>query len=219
MPRRLRLLALVAVIAALSAGAGVAATGYAAGTSVASNRLSVFRPSALPPACSPHSQTLTAVADTYINQSAVGTNYGSSTTLGVNGRVNQNQRTLVRFTLPTAPTGCTMASATLRMNASSFTTARTLNVFRAGSAWAEDTVTWTSWTANASTSVGTAVTAASATGWVQWTVTTHVQSHYSGTNHGFVIRDSNETQNGQTPQVFVSKEAAANKPELVLQWQ
>ncbi len=218
MSRRVRIIAALTVVGVVAAGAAaITGTGHAAGTSVASAKLSVFRPSELPPVCTPHSQTVAAAADTYINQLQSTTNYGTAGTLNVNGRANRANRTFVRFTLPTAPAGCTLGGATLRLFNTSATAGRTLDVYRSTISWTETGLTWS--TTGATGTAGTAVGTTSAAGWQQWTVTTHVQSLYSGTNTGFVVRDSNETQSSQTPQVFASREAASDQPQLVLQWQ
>jgi len=172
--------------------------------------LSVFRPSGLPPSC--QSQTLVASADTFVQSAQPTTPSGSATTLSVNGRSSSLARALVSFTLPAMP-GCTLSSATLRIYNGTPTAGRTIAVYRAAGAWTEAT-TWN--TAPATT--GTAVTAAAATGTMQWNVTAQVQAQYAGTNNGFIVRDNTETQNGQSPQTFSSRENAANKPELVLTW-
>ena len=189
--------------------------GHAAGTPVASVGLSTFRPSGLPPACTPQSQTVTAAADSWVSQSSPNATNGAATTLTVTSRTgSRNARALVRFTLPTAPTGCTLTAATLRLDASSATTGRTMAVYRAGATWAEDTVTWNTQPAMA----GTAVNAAATAGWMQWAVTTQVQAMFSGTNTGFVLRDATENlSNPGASQQFSSRESA-NAPELVLQW-
>jgi hypothetical protein len=212
---RVASLVLLAALAAVLGGVPSAGVGHAAGTPVASVRLSTFRPSGLPPACTPQTQTVTAVADSWVSESnPTGTN-GGATTLTVTSRTGgRNARAVVRFTLPAAPTGCTLTTATLRLNASSAAGGRTLSVYRAGATWVENTVTWNTQPAMA----GTAVDAAAATGWVQWTVTAHVLTMYSGTNAGFVLRDAAENApNPGASQQYSSREGA-NPPELVLQW-
>ena len=189
--------------------------GHAAGTSVAAGRMTTLRPSQLPPKCS--TVTLTADADTYISQGASGTNYGTGSVLSVFARNNANHRTLISFSLGTAPAGCTLAAAILRVDNGAATTGRTISAYRAGAAWSETTVTWTSHTA---APVGTPVDVAAAGGTMAWTVTAHVQAMFAGPNHGFLLRDTAETGPGNTNylQQFTSRETAT-KPQLELQWQ
>jgi hypothetical protein len=206
----------VAALAVVAAGAFVLSTapvalGHAAGVPVTSGRLSTFRPTTLPPVCT--SQTVVAAADTWVNEQSSKTNYSTSASLTVQARNSQNARTLLHFTLPTTPAGCTLTSATLRLNNTSAATGRTVQVFRAGAAWTDSAVTWATMPAPA----GTAVDAAAAVGWMQWTVTAHVQAMYTGSNNGFIVRDSSETGNTIFTQSFDSMDGT-NKPQLVLQW-
>ena len=122
-----------------------------------------------------------------------------------------NIRAVVRFDTMTVPLGCVMATATLRLNVSSQTAARTLQVYRAGSSWAEATVTWNTQPSMA----GTATTATSAVGWVPIDVTAHVTTQLAGTNDGFVVKDSVENAGTQTD-VNMSPREGANPPQLVL---
>jgi hypothetical protein len=50
---------------------------------------------------------------------------------------------------------------------------------------------------------------------VQFDVTSSVQAHYSGTNNGFLIRDS--VEGATAPQEFYSRESlAAQRPKLAV---
>lgn len=213
---RLILLFVVLVASAVAATSTPAPlhVGHAAGMNVTSAKLSAFRPSGLPPVCVATTQTLTASADTWVNENSTGTNYGGATTMTVMGRTSRNARALVRFTLPTAPSGCTLSGAQLRLYAGSVTTGRTLSAYRAAASWTETGVTW----ATAPATTGTAVdTTVAAVGWLEWAVAAHVQAQYSGTNTGFIVRDFSETGNGNTAQTIDTREGT-NKPQLVLQW-
>lgn len=213
-PRRIALL--LAAIATVCAVAGVmlprAEFGHAAGINVASSKVSVFKPSGLPPVCT--SQTITASADTYVNEQQNTTNYGGLGTMNVVSRNGRTARTLVQFTLPAAPTGCTLSSATLRLNNTTTTTTRRVAVARADRTWTELGVTWST---PAPQPTGTAVDVAASSGWMQWTVTPQVQTLYSGSNFGFILYDTNEVGTTAFTQQFDSR-TGTNKPELVLQW-
>jgi hypothetical protein len=163
--------------------------------------------------CSPSSQTVNPDRDSYVKQDAATTNFGAATNLDVksDSSNSKTRRSLVHFALPAIPSACTVTSATLRLFATSGPTGRTINANRATGSWTETGVTWN----NQPSTTGSAVGAASVAGWVTWSVTTQVQAMYSGTNDGFSIRDANELLNAVT-QSYSSREAASNKPELVL---
>lgn len=209
----MHLTAAVAAVAALtiSVTASPADVGHAAGIPVASTFLSTYQPSALPPACT--TQTLTAAADSWVNEQQTSNNYGTVSPVNVTARNGRDARTLVNFTLPSAPAGCTLVGATLRAFNGGTTTGRSLSVFRAGAAWTETAVTW----ANMPATAGTAVTVTSTTGWMQWSVTGHVQTMYSGARDGFIIREATEGGGTTFTHAFDSREAT-NKPQLVLEW-
>lgn len=205
-PRQLQLALAVVVISAVTG----AHAGYATGVPVTAASLSTFRPTELPPACvGTATTTLTASADSWIDQAAAGSNYGTDATLNVAAMNGAVRRVLVSFTIGT---GCTPTSATLRLYNGVATGGRTIHVYRAGGSWSESGVTWT----NQPALDGTAVAAASTAAWMEWDVTTHVQTMLSSGNYGFVIRDMDEG-GILKHQEFASRETP-NKPQLVLQW-
>ena len=115
------------------------------------------------------------------------------------------------FSLPSMPAGCKINTATLSLYATSASTStRTLQALQVAATWTETGVTWT----NQPSTTGSAVTTSSGTGWRDWVVTSMVQSMYSGTNYGFLIRDAVEGSSGT--QVFNSRESGSNKPQLVI---
>ncbi len=178
-------------------------------TSVDSNQASVTIVSC----SSPGSQTVVADSDSWVYQVTPTTNSGTDTTLYIQSyNTSRNSRTLVHFALPAVPPGCAATGATLRLNSTLAITGRTLQVYQASAAWTELGVTWS----NQPATTGPAVTTTSATGWRTWAVTSQVQAMYTGANYGFVLRDSVESGAGQYYQGFASREAATNKPELVI---
>jgi hypothetical protein len=158
-------------------------------------------------------QTVVPDADSYIDENAAGSNFGTATDLHVQSRRGggRNRRALVHFPLPAAQF-CAVTSATLRLNATSAAPGRTLVVYQLAAGWTETGVTWSYQPAAA----GSASSAPSAMGWVQWDVTAHVQAMYAGSNHGFLVRDRTESQNPASLQVFVSREGPVNQPELLI---
>jgi hypothetical protein len=164
-----------------------------------------------PPNCGSPA-TVSANADAWIDQNSSGNNYGSDSILKVQGKSsNNNMRALVRFALPTIPTGCVVQSATLRLYAPSWTSGRTLQALRVNASWTENGVTWS----NQPATTGTAATTSSGSGYRQWTVTSLVQAMYAGANHGFLIRDATENS-GSYEQQFHSREKGSDMPQLVI---
>jgi large repetitive protein len=164
--------------------------------------------------CVASTQTAAADRDAWVLQSSPTNNYGNDSGLKVDSKSGGNARALVRFALPEIPTGCVLKSATLRLYSASFKEGRTLQVNRLLSVWNETGVNWGSQPASNGTSVF--AQSRSTAGYVEWTVTSHVQSMYTGTNAGFLIRDANEDGPGMD-QSFNSREKGQdNPPQLVI---
>jgi glucosylceramidase len=155
---------------------------------------------------------LTAVADAWFDQASTSDNKGSDSVLKVmsKGPVN-NLRAAVRFTHPAAPSGCAIASATLRLYAGSARTGRTIQALRLAGGWTESGITW----GTQPPTIGVAATTASGTGYREWDVTAQVRAMYeTGSNNGFLLRDAAE--NADAEQQFNSREKGENRPELLL---
>ena len=164
-------------------------------------------------ACVDSSFTLVPVADSWLQEDANTTNFGTGVTNLVQARnAGRNRRILVRFGLPTVSGACTLQTATLRMRLNATGGARTLNVLGNAAAWTETGVTWATQPGSSGSAVSTTTGAAGT--WTQWNVLAHVQTMYAGANHGFSVRDSAEGT-GNVTQTFDSKESS-NDPELVL---
>ncbi|MBX3055537.1 MAG: right-handed parallel beta-helix repeat-containing protein [Anaerolineae bacterium] len=164
-----------------------------------------------PPDCGPQI-VANIVADSWVEQGST-SNKGTDGILKVQGKNSNNMRALLRFALPTnVPAGCVVQSAELRLYASSWKNNRTLQVFRLNGNWTEYGVTW----ANQPGTTGTAVTTTSGSGWRQWNVTAMVQTMLdTGVNHGFLVRDANETGSGNEQQ-FHAREKGNNIPVLII---
>jgi large repetitive protein len=164
--------------------------------------------------CVASTQTAAADRDAWVLQSAPTDNKGGDSVLKIDSKAGANARALVRFALPQIPTGCQVTSATLRLYSGSYKEGRTLQVNRLLSIWNEGGVNWGSQPAFNGTPVF--AQSRSTAGYVEWTVTSHVTSMYSGTNAGFLIRDANEDGPGME-QSFNSREKGAdNPPQLVI---
>ena len=155
--------------------------------------------------------TVNANTDAWIDQAGPSSNYGSDSILKVQSKSGNAFRALVGFQLPAGTPGCTVASATLRLYSPSAVGGRTIEAYRVDEAWSEAGANWDSQPSTA----GSPATAASGTGYREWTVTNLVRSMYAGSNHGFLIRDANETAGG-IEQQFHAREKNENVPQLVI---
>jgi hypothetical protein len=171
-----------------------------------------IEPGGAPVDCGP-SQTLSAEADAWIDQSSPSSNKGDDSILKVMSKSgNKALRALVRFDLPTLPAGCQLDTAELRLYAgSSSSSERTLEALRLDGDWEENGVNWD----NAPDTAGDAVTTTSGNGYREWGVETLVQAMYSsGQNNGFLVKDADEGQDAE--QQFFAREKGESPPQLVL---
>ena len=170
-----------------------------------------IQPGGTPVNCGP-AQTVSSVADSWIDSSSPSSNKGSDSILKVMSKSGGNLRALVRFDLPSMPAGCQLDTAQLRLYSSSASSSeRTLEALRLNGAWTESAVTWS----NAPATTGSAVTTTSGSGYRAWGVVTLVQAMYSsGQNHGFLIKDAVENQDAE--QQLHAREKNENVPQLVL---
>ena len=160
----------------------------------------------------PGTQTLYADADSWTDQHAPNANEGTNGDLKVRSKLaDEQRRTFVSFPLPSVPTDCYIASATLSMFQSGVQGTRTLEVYRAASSWTETGITWNNQPATA----GNPSTTVGGTGWRQWSVNSQVRNMYSNGNHGFVLRDETEGSSTSYEQKFDSREKT-NQPVLVI---
>jgi hypothetical protein len=146
--------------------------------------------------------TLAADADAEVDAATPDTNVGTATSIAVDG--SPNSEAYLRFPV-TGVTG-TVLEATLRV----FATDGTLDgpaVYSAGSTWSETGITWNNRPARTSAALDDAAGVASGS-WVEYDVTSAVTGNGSHTfNFGPSSTDAMR---------FSSREAASNKPQLVL---
>jgi hypothetical protein len=193
--------------------ASAAATAIAASNAVTSQKLTAWNAAAN--LCSPQTITATPSRDSDVNQGSPTSNFGTSSDLYVQSKSGSaNRRTLVQFTLPAVPAGCSLTAATLRLYNLSGVAGRTIDVYRAAASWTETGVTWNNQPAVTGTAVGAA--SSSSTGYRTWDILAHAQALYSGTNNGFVVRDRTEDAGTSPEQKYQSREGGSNDPELVL---
>jgi hypothetical protein len=215
--RRLRRAA-PAMWIAVAGALGAAATAVGAANAVQSERLTAWNSAT---AICAGTQVLTrpSARDAYVAQDSPNQNYSTVSDLFVTSKSgSQNRRSLISFTLPTTPHGCTLTAAELRIWNPSGVAGRTIDVYRANATWTEAGLTWNNQPATTGTAVGAPSSGSS--GWRTWGVLDHVQSMYStGVNHGFVIRDRTENAATSPEQKYQARDGSPNDPELVLTFQ
>jgi large repetitive protein len=168
--------------------------------------------------CTAGSVTVGATADTWIVEEIPTEGHATSTDLRVRSETATDLRALLRFPLPSLPTGCNLATATLRLYNNTPDGGRVIQVWRLGTetTWTESGVTWatqpvTSGTAAVSTTVAS-------DGWQQWSVATLVAAMYASGNNGLLLRDQIEDDPVGAKQYYNSREAATNNPVLTVTW-
>jgi hypothetical protein len=212
-------------------------SGFAAGITVASKNLSVYRTCVISatPAAS------TAETDAYVNQNAPNTNNGTGNFVDVQTGSGQNRRAYIRFDLtkcvPAIPSSATVLLSTLRLFATQIPTAcHTYDIFDVAAAWTETAITWnnqpfgTTLNNPASGTRTDAITIGGApcqnttnTAYVTgWTVTPDVQRFVAGaqTNDGWMIRDDVENAATTDNARFATRELGnvARVPQLTITW-
>ncbi|MGH2462975.1 MAG: DNRLRE domain-containing protein [Candidatus Limnocylindria bacterium] len=169
--------------------------------------------------------TLTAVADSSVDQLLATTNFGTSGVLNVSPSAASVERVFVRFDLtacsPAMPADALVQSAQLRLTTASPVLATvTIEMRSVSASWTEAGVTWNTQPAVAGSVTSSAgVTLGQAAGTViSWTATSDVQSFVTGatTNFGFRLSDSAEGAVGGVILSFSSREAASGQPQLVV---
>jgi hypothetical protein len=166
--------------------------------------------------------TLSASADTNIDQKYPSINYGSLANMNVQSQTsNKHMRSLIRFDTSSIPTGSSIISATLSIYAYMPASSRTYDVYKTTTSWVESDVTWNTQPSVASTTTWSTNTPSTAN-WMGWTVTPDVQAWVNGnSNYGWQIRDQVNDASYQRTTQFRSKDAssyASQKPKLEIQY-
>jgi hypothetical protein len=161
--------------------------------------------------------TLSAQADTYTRDGAnTGVNFGASVTLEQKNSTaaGNNRRTFVRFPITSAST---ISSAKLRLHGSSVTTAKLVGVFAVASVtWNEATLTGNTPPPTIGTKLGSSQTVALTAGYVEWDVTSYVQAQKNAGATAVSFEVKQDVANNEGPTIFSSREAATNRPQLVV---
>ena len=113
---------------------------------------------------------------------------------------------------PALGAGCSLTGATLRLFLNTTGGARQIDAYKASSSWSETTVTWN--TQPSTTGTPASATSGAAATWMTWDVLSIVQAIYSGTNNGFLLKDS--TKPRATSRRATTAARPRTEPELVL---
>ena len=203
------LLAVTAILG-LMVGARALPSTLSANSAVTSNDSNVFEAAAA--FCTGSLETVQATADASVKEASPTTNYETEANLFVKTRAGDNKRVLVTFDLPAIPAGCEVTGASLRMFETTVQGTRTFTASQVAGAWTESGVTWN----NQPSTTGTPATTTNALDWRYWDVTTMVASMYSGSNHGFMIKDQTEDSGTAFENRFTSRSTPAETAELIV---
>lgn len=167
--------------------------------------------------------TLTAAAaDVYADEGSPDGTSGSATTLDVRSGPS-DRRTFVRFDLAgcSIPQGAWVSSAALKLHLSTApSSSRSYEAHRTTAGWSEATATWNNQAPVAASATSSATTGTTTGATVEWPVTADVRSFLDGTasNHGWRIRDADETDPVGVGATFSSREhaTAGERPVLTI---
>jgi hypothetical protein len=173
--------------------------------------------------------------DNYIQQSNPAWNNGTETYISVKARATQNMRSLIEADISSIPTGANINNATLSLYYYAMTAdpvGRNYSVYVVwdNRTWTENESTWNNyttglpWTASGgdyNPSPIASLTVPANFGWMNWTVTQHVQAAKDAgrSNISFLIRDVEESGITNRQAYFYSKGSSnASKPALTINY-
>ena len=158
-----------------------------------------------PAAPSTTTSTFAPTADAYVSEATPSANVGTSTTLRVDAGTDPDVETYIRF--PVSGLTGSIQSATLRLWVGADATGNGPAVFTTASTWSESSITW----ANRTARVGTGTDdkgSIPTNSWVEFNVASLIAGN--GTYDFVLAGTSTDGIN------FSSREAATNKPQLVV---
>jgi sugar lactone lactonase YvrE len=169
------------------------------------------------PAVTGSTVVVAPVADAHVRDgSSAGTNFGSAATMEqkTSTVVGNNRRAFLRFPLDGVASG--VSAARLRIFGSSVTSAKLVGVYAvADVSWGESTVTWTTAPAIGAKQ-GSSMTVGTTAGYVEWDVGAYVQAQKAAGATAVSFEVKQDTANNEGPTTFNSRQATANRPELVV---
>jgi RHS repeat-associated protein len=149
------------------------------------------------------SPTPSTAANTMILADSPATNYATSWRLSVGTTTTGAARTLIKFPLPSIPSGTAVSAAHMQLYYDQTFTTGSNNVpmqaLQANAGWNPTTATWSTASSIGGPVAGTATAKANTSGvWVDFPVTSAVQNWVNGSaNNGFVVKATNEATLGQ----------------------
>ena len=164
--------------------------------------------------CTASSSQVFANDDNHVDQSNPSSNQDPSHNhIHIQSRAGDNQRGFVKFPMPSIPPNCQVASATLRLRVNSWDDNRDIEVQRVNGSWTENTITWN----NQPGVAGAIVTQPSDDNELNFGVGALVTDLYVDGNHGFRIKDANESAGSIFENSFHSSESS-DDPRLTITW-
>ena len=159
--------------------------------------------------------TLTFIpeADAYVKQAYPNNNYGTASSLQVNGASNPDMESFIRFTV--AGASGTVQSARLRVYATTNGTKNGPAIYATGTAWTETGITWNKRPARTSGVVDN-LGNISTSSWAEYNVTSLVTGN--GTFSFVLVADSSDgvrfssREGSRPPQLVVTLSSEANTP-------
>jgi len=163
--------------------------------------------------------------DAYVDQASATTNFGSATSLIVDGKTPaltgpsaKLKRTFVAFGLSSIPSGSIINSAKLQLFMyDDPSLSLPLEVHRITGSWTEAGITWNTQPANTTLATTVNLTGTTDNIFLSFDVTADVQAFVDGTatNNGWRIADKNEGDSGGGDRLakFCSKEATTSDPD------
>lgn len=157
--------------------------------------------------------------DTCVDEQYPNSNYHLRENLWTGGKTGTNtMRTYIKFNLPTDISAQQVTKAYLNVKKWEYA-APTIKAYRVASNWTPSEVTWNNKPGYTPSSVSSA--AENYTGaWYRMDVTAMVKQWLDGTfvNHGFLLKEPNETNADQKTKFYSSDAPSPNKPELVIEY-
>ena len=171
----------------------------------------------LPPVAPPTG--IAPAADAYVRDgSSAGANFGAATTLAVKNTTATGNRRISYLRFPLAGVSGTVSAARLRLHGSrTMATAVTDSAYAVSSnTWTETGITWNNRPALGAKQ-GASVLVSPAAQYYEWDVTAFVRAQKLAGASAVSLAVQMDAPVNDAPDTFQSREAAANRPELVLE--
>jgi hypothetical protein len=166
--------------------------------------------------------TLAAVADTYINEAAKTTNYGSQTEFLVGTDGSRKQRIgLIRFDTASIPAGATVTSATLRLYTTASAATVNTGIYKIRNSWNENTATWNNMSSGGNYDSMQLALTTPAVGWTEWVLPTgliHEWIDGVSTNYGIALEYTGSSKSKEVRFATMEQATSTWRPQLVIEY-